>query len=85
MTARAALKKPDYELKASKFKIAKWTNQKTVNGRTFPTYSYTLVKSWTTDGTNWSEAKMTLFPEELPALTTLLSKVQSVDIVEVVR
>lgn len=73
--------KPDYTLRAGRFKISKWSNEKEVKGQQVHYSSYQLVKSWTTDGKNWSEAKTTLFPEEVAALLALLADLQRRELV----
>jgi len=52
---------PVFKKKIGQFDVAVFLNERKVGKKTFEVPSVTIRKSWTTDGKNWSEAKLQVF------------------------
>jgi len=63
---------PIYKARAGKFDASVWENEDKDGKKT---QSVTLRKSWTKDGKEWSEAKIQVFPREIPDAVIVLEDV----------
>lgn len=68
--------KPIWKKRAGKFDAAVWEQESKIAGGK-PTHSVTFRKSWTKDGKNFDEAKMSIFSRELPDAIALLTEVHN--------
>ena len=63
--------KPLFSAKAGRVDTAVWENE---SKEGLLLKSVTFRKSWTKDGKKWDEAKLTLFPQEIPDAILVLQE-----------
>ena len=73
--AKQAGRKPDAVCRAGKVAVAIWTSTKQDGDRTYKDHRIVVRKAWKDkDSEQWQQQSITLFPEEMPVLASLLNR-----------